>query len=168
MSAVNATGADPFSVAVEGTTAEDGEYSLYALCVCVCVCAECMQYIPEIIETKNCSLYLYHTAPDGAPRGLTDNSTGPTTVTLTFRTTHWSTASLGLLMLHKKSVYLWTPCGEATSKGLWRAGLQPYTTYQFRVRVVNEVGEGPFSNPVVIITLEDGKWGRSNCRKFSK
>ena len=36
-------------------------------------------------------------------------------------------------------------------------GLQPYTTYQFRVRAVNEVGEGPFSNPVVITTLEDGK-----------
>ena len=36
-------------------------------------------------------------------------------------------------------------------------GLQPYTTYQFRVRAVNEVGAGPFSNPVVIITLEDGK-----------
>ena len=35
-------------------------------------------------------------------------------------------------------------------------GLQPYTTYQFRVRAVNEVGAGPFSNPVVIITLEDG------------
>ena len=35
--------------------------------------------------------------------------------------------------------------------------LQPYTTYQFRVRAVNEVGEGPFSNPVVIITPEDGK-----------
>ena len=34
--------------------------------------------------------------------------------------------------------------------------LQPYTTYQFRVRAVNEVGAGPFSNPVVIITLEDG------------
>ena len=35
-------------------------------------------------------------------------------------------------------------------------GLQPYKTYQFRVRAVNEVGEGPFSNPVVIITPEDG------------
>ena len=35
--------------------------------------------------------------------------------------------------------------------------LQPYTTYQFRVRAVNEVGEGPFSNPVVIITPEDGE-----------
>ena len=36
-------------------------------------------------------------------------------------------------------------------------GLQPYATYQFRVRAVNEVGEGPFSNPVVITTPEDGK-----------
>ena len=41
-------------------------------------------------------------------------------------------------------------------------GLQPYTTYQFRVRAVNEVGAGPFSNPVVIITLEDGEWDLSN------
>ena len=41
-------------------------------------------------------------------------------------------------------------------------GLQPYTAYQFRVRAVNEVGEGPFSNPVVIITLEDGKWDLSD------
>ena len=36
-------------------------------------------------------------------------------------------------------------------------GLQPYTAYQFRVRAVNEVGEGPFSNPVVITTAENGK-----------
>ncbi len=41
-------------------------------------------------------------------------------------------------------------------------GLQPYETYQFRVRAVNEVGEGPFSNPVVITTLEDGKWDLSD------
>ena len=36
-------------------------------------------------------------------------------------------------------------------------GLQLHTTYQFRVRAVNEVGEGPFSNQVVNTTLEDGK-----------
>ena len=41
-------------------------------------------------------------------------------------------------------------------------GLQPYTTYQFRVRAVNEVGEGPFSNPVVITTPEDGRWDLSD------
>ncbi len=41
-------------------------------------------------------------------------------------------------------------------------GLQPYTTYQFRLRAVNEVGEGPFSNPVVITTPEDGRWDLSD------
>ena len=35
-------------------------------------------------------------------------------------------------------------------------GLQPYTAYQFRVTAVNVVGAGPYSNPVVITTLEDG------------
>ena len=51
---------------------------------------------------------------------------------------------------------------EGGNQELVVEGLQPYTTYQFRVRAVNEVGEGPFSNPVVIITLEDGKWDLSD------
>ena len=56
---------------------------------------------------------------------------------------------------------------EGGNQELVVEGLQPYTTYQFRVRAVNEVGEGPFSNPVVIITPEDGRWDLSDHGRCS-
>ena len=36
--------------------------------------------------------------------------------------------------------------------------LTPYTEYSFRVRFVNHVGEGPYSEPHEFRTLSDSKW----------
>lgn len=36
-------------------------------------------------------------------------------------------------------------------------GLLPYTTYSVFVSAINSVGKGPFTSPLTVTTLEDGK-----------
>ena len=114
-----------------------------------------------------------HAAPDGAPRELTANSTGPTTVALSRQAPHMDQQNGRLLSYTLEYSISGSPdaaqeisvpvdSSEGGNQQSVVEGLQPYTTYQFRVRAVNEVGAGPFSNPVVIITLEDGEWDLSN------
>ena len=139
--------------------------------VCEHVCESVCSYA-EIIEAQNCLLRLSHSAPDGAPRELTANSTGSTTVALSWQAPHMDEQNGHLLSYTLEYSISGTPDAAQeisvpvdSSRGgnqQWVVErLQPYTTYQFRVRAVNEVGAGPFSNPVVIITLEDGKWDLS-------
>ena len=111
-------------------------------------------------------------APDGAPRELTANSTGPTTVALSWQAPHMVEQNGRLLSyILEYSIRRSPDAAQETSVPVdsseggnqqWvLEGLQPYTTYQFRVKAVNVVGAGPFSNPVIIVTLEDGKWDLS-------
>ena len=106
--------------------------------------------------------------PHGAPRELAANSTGPTTVALSWQAPHTDEQNGRLLSYTLEYSISESPdtaqeisvpvdSSEGGDQQRVVEGLQPYTTYQFRVRAVNEVGAGPFSNPVVIITLEDGK-----------
>ena len=136
-----------------------------------------------MIEAQTCSqhhviLSLSHSAPDGAPREVTANVTGPTTVALSWQAPHMDEHNGRLLSYTLEysisgspdaAQEISVPVDSSGGGNQERVveGLQPYTTYQFRVRAVNEVGEGPFSNPVVIITPEDGKWDLSDyvrCR----
>ena len=125
-------------------------------------------------------LHLSHTAPDSAPHGLTANSTSPTTVALSWQAPHMDEQNGRLLSYTLEYSISGFPGTaqeisvpvDSSEGGIQQSaveGLQPYTTYQFRVRAVNEVGAGPFSNPVIIITLEDGKWDlykNSTCSQF--
>ena len=145
----------------------------------VCVCARaCVCVYAEITEAHNCLLYLSPAAPDGAPRELTANSTGPTTVALSWQAPHMVEQNGRLLSYTLEYSIRWSadasqeisvPVDSSEGGNQQRVveGLQPYTTYQFRVRAVNVVGAGPFSNPVVIITLEDSKWDLSKYVKCS-
>ena len=146
--------------------------------------------MPDIIEAHNHLLHLFtlntlslplnlsHAAPEGAPRELTANSTGPTTVALSWQAPHTDEHNGRLLSYTLEYSISESPdtaqeisvpvdSSEGGDQQRVVEGLQPHTTYQFRVRAVNEVGAGPFSNPVVIITQEDGKYNLSNCRKCS-
>ena len=139
--------------------------------------------MPEIIEAHNHLLHLFtlntlshpldlsHAAPEGAPRELTANSTGPTTVALSWQAPHTDEQNGRLLSYTLEYSISESPdtaqeisvpvdSSEGGDQQRVVEGLQPYTTYQFRVRAVNEVGAGPFSNPVVIITQEDGTYVR--------
>ena len=126
----------------------------------------------EITEVHKL-LHLSPAAPDGAPREVTANSTGPTTVALSWQAPHMNEQNGRLLSYTLEYSISGSPdaaqeisvpvdSSEGGNQQRVVEGLQPYTTYQFRVRAVNEVGAGPFSNPVVIITPEDGKWDQSN------
>ena len=121
---------------------------------------------------------LSYVAPDGAPRELTANSTGPTTVALSWQAPHAEEQNGRLLSYTLEYSISGSPDTAQeisvpvdSSKGGDQQrvveGLQPYTTYQFRVRAMNEVGAGPFSNPVVIITQEDGKCDMAHYEKCS-
>ncbi len=121
---------------------------------------------------------MFYSAPDGAPREVTANVTGPTTVALSWQAPHMDEQNGRLLSYTLEYSISGSPDAaqeisvpvDSSGGGSQERvveGLQPYTTYQFRVRAVNEVGEGPFSNPVVIITPEDGRWDLSDygrCR----
>ena len=132
------------------------------LTLCECVCLHACLYNTDL-------LHLARIVPLGAPHGLTANSTGPTTVTLSWQAPHMDEQNGHLLSYTLEYSISGFPgiaqeisepvdSSEGGTQQSVVEGLQPYTTYQFRVRAVNEVGAGPFSNPVVIITLEDGEW----------
>ena len=129
----------------------------------------------EIHKQLDLTLPLSHEVPDGAPRELTANSTGPTKVALSWQAPLTEEHN-GRLLSYKLEYSISgssdaaqeisvpvDSSGEGNQERVVE-GLQPYTTYQFRVRAVNEVGEGPFSNPVVIITPEDGMCDPSSNR----
>ena len=161
---------------------DDFYLSLYVLTVYPCkridelhkpdgICAVCM-HVFEQHPVSYSQLHLSHTAPDSAPHGLTANSTSPTTVALSWQAPHMDEQNGRLLSYTLEYSISGFPGTaqeinvpvDSSEGGIQQSaveGLQPYTTYQFRVRAVNEVGAGPFSNPVVIITLEDGKWNMS-------
>ena len=132
----------------------------------------------QLYSVHNCLLHVSHAAPDGAPRKLTANSTGSTTVVLSWQAPHMDEQNGHLLSyILEYSISgspdaaqeISVPVDSSGGGNQQRVveGLQPYTIYQFRVRAVNVVGAGPFSNPVVIITLEDGKWDLSKYVKCS-
>ena len=109
-----------------------------------------------------------HPTPDGIRGELTANATGPTTVSLGWQAPLEDEQNGCLLSYTLEYNIYGSPDAaqkiivpvDSLEDGFQQSvmeGLQLYTTYQFRVRAVNEVGAGPFSNPVVIITLEDGK-----------
>ena len=118
---------------------------------------------------KPAHLHLSHSAPEGAPLEVTAEPTGPKAVVVGWQAPRTDEQNGRLLSytleysingsldaVQEISVPVDSSGGGNQERVV--EGLQPYTTYQFRVRAVNEVGEGPFSNPVVIITLQDGKW----------
>ncbi len=47
---------------------------------------------------------------------------------------------------------------SSTKQATIIVGLFPYTTYYVSVSAANSVGEGPFAEPVIITTLEDGNF----------
>ena len=101
------------------------------------------------------------TAPSGAPRNLAESNTTSTSITVTWDEIDCIDRNG---MIDRYTVE-YQPVGGAattevvTSMRTFTANdLQPFTTYTFRVRGCNNEGMGPYSNQIIILTDEDGKF----------
>ena len=89
-----------------------------------------------------------------APTGVAAASAGPTSVTVTFNTV---TGATGYVVERAPgSGGTFASVGTPTSSPFTDTGLQPQTAYRYRVAARNAVGQGDFSDAVIVTTGQEG------------
>ena len=92
--------------------------------------------------------------PPAAPTGVSATSAGPTSVTVSFSAV---TGATGYVVERAPgSGGSFASVGTPTSPPFSDTGLQPQTSYRYRVAARNTVGQGQFSDAVIVTTGAEG------------
>jgi hypothetical protein len=92
--------------------------------------------------------------PPAAPSGVSATSAGPTSVTVTFSAV---TGATGYVVERAPgSGGTFASVGTPSAPPFTDTGLQPQTAYRYRVAARNAVGQGTFSDAVIVTTGQEG------------
>ena len=107
--------------------------------------------------------FLFYTVPSGSPRNVLVTAMSSTSILVTWDSPleseqngiiiSYTVAYVNLNRSEDQQISLST-----TQRQLSITDLQEYEEYSFRVAAATTVGQGPFSDPSLIFTFEDGEY----------
>ena len=106
-------------------------------------------------------------APTGAPGGLTSTSVESRSLSVWWDTVpcpHQRGPITGYRLCYSNGTSIVNTTGEESRQHVL-TGLTPFTNYSVQVAAVNDGGTGPYSTPLTVETLQDGKCGHPKLNK---
>ena len=98
----------------------------------------------------------YHTAPTGAPDGLTNTSVERKSLIIRWKTVP-CLDQRGPITGYRLRYSNGTSIVNTTGEEYELTGLTPFTNYSVQVAAVNAGGTGPYSSPLTVETLQDSE-----------